>query len=327
MGHDPELVLRVVNDGDGVSGGRANGPALAEEVNLVVSVDPKAQVNGQMEIKQGVIGTGAQRHPVLGSGLGAGLVRRQAGGAAEGAILAGQLAGEQFLSGGIVGDFLVSQERQNSLLEGAEAAFDFTFGLRGGRDQMSDAQRGESPLEFGAGIPAIGGGLVAEEGQAIGVDGQRPAVDGKGVAKVLEVVPGGIRGDEDPCHQLARVIIHRQQKGLLFCGGPPLVDGGIMLPEFTYLSALPASPGFGGRRRHIDQQWEVSVGVGSDRLAVALEGKASRQFIGDELVIGRSLERQESGEEGLHVVRPGCVMVAPREVEAEGGGMLKPGSP
>ena len=110
MGHDPELTLRVVNDGDGVSGGRANGPALAEEVNLVVSVDPTAQVNGQMEIENGVIGTGAQRNTVLGSSFGACLVRGQAGGAADGPILAGQLAGEQFLSGAIVRDFLVSQE-------------------------------------------------------------------------------------------------------------------------------------------------------------------------------------------------------------------------
>ena len=212
-------------------------------------------------------------------------------------------------------------------MEGAEAAFDFTFGLRGGRDQMGNAQRGESTLELGAGITAIGGGLVAEEGQAIGVDGQRPTVDGKGVAKVLEVVPGGISGDEEPSHQLARVIIDRQQKGLLFRGGPPLVDGGIMLPEFTDLSALPSSPGFGRRRRCIDQQWEVSAGVCSDRLAVTLEGKASRQFISDELVIGRSLERQEGGEECLHLVWPGLVMVAAREVEAEGGWMLKPGSP
>ena len=100
-----------------------------------------------------------------------------------------------------------------------------------------------------------------------------------------------------------------------------------MLPEFAHLGALPPSPGLGGWRRRADQQGEVSAGVGRDRLAIALEGKASRQFIGDELVIGRSLEWQEGGEERLHVLRPVGAMVAPREVELEGARMLKPGGP
>ena len=209
-------------------------------------------------------------------------------------------------------------------MESAEASFDFTFGLGAGCDQMGDAECREGTLELGARVTAIGGGLVAEEGQAIGVDGQRSAMNGEGVAKVLEVVPGCIGGDEDTSHQFAGVIIHGQEKSLLFRGGPPLVDGGIVLPEFTHLVPLPSSPGLGARRWRADQQGEVSAGVGRDRLAVALEDKASLQFIGHELEIGRSLERQEDLEEFLHVVRPGGVMVAPGEVEAESGRMLKP---
>ena len=69
----------------------------------------------------------------------------------------------------------------------------------------------------------------------------------------------------------------------------------------------------------------MSASVGGDRLAVALEGKARRQFIGDELVIGRSLERQEGLEELLHVVGPVGPMVAPGEMETEGGRVLEPG--
>ena len=143
-----------------------------------------------MEIQETGVGTGPERVALLGLGQDAGLVRGQAGGAADGPVLAGQLAHEQFLGRGIVGDFLVGQEGEHPLLEGAEAAFDLPFGLRTGRDQMGDAQRDEGALELGAGIETIAGGLVAEEGQAIGIDGQRTAVDGEGVAKVLEVVPG-----------------------------------------------------------------------------------------------------------------------------------------
>ena len=84
--------------------------------------------------------------------------------------------------------------------------------------------------------------------------------------------------------------------------------------------------GLGGRRR-ADQQREVSAGVGGDGLAVALAGQERRQFIGDELVIGRSLERQEGLKEQLHIVGPVGAMVAPGEVEAEGGRVLQPGGP
>jgi hypothetical protein len=87
------------------------------------------------------------------------------------------------------------------------------------------------------------------------------------------------------------MILERQEKGLLVLGGPPLVDGGIVLPEFAHLCALPSSPRLGSRSWRADQPWEVNAGAGGDGLAVALEGEASRQFIGDELVIERSLER------------------------------------
>ena len=96
--------------------------------------------------------------------LGASLVRGQAGGAADGSILAGQFACEQLLSRGIIGDFLIGQQGDAALLEGAEAAFDFALGLGAGCDQMGDAQGCEGPLELGTRIAAVGGGLMAEEG-------------------------------------------------------------------------------------------------------------------------------------------------------------------
>jgi hypothetical protein len=61
-----------------------------------------------------------------------------------------------------------------------------------------------------------------------------------------------------------------------------------------------------------------------DGLAVALEGAASSQFIGDELLIGRSLERQEGFQELPHIFRPSGMMVTPGEVEGKGGRVLKP---
>jgi hypothetical protein len=74
MGDDPELALRMVNDGYGVPGGRANGPASAQKVNVVVSVDTTAQVERQMEIQEASIWTGPQDDTLLGLSLGAGLI-------------------------------------------------------------------------------------------------------------------------------------------------------------------------------------------------------------------------------------------------------------
>ena len=89
MGDDPELALRMVNNGHGVPGGGADGPASPQEVDRVVGVDTTAQMNGQMEIQEAGVRTGPEHMALLGLGQGAGRVRGQAGGAADGPILAG----------------------------------------------------------------------------------------------------------------------------------------------------------------------------------------------------------------------------------------------
>jgi len=63
-------------------GGGTDGPASAQEVHLVVGVDPPAQVHGQMEIQEAGVGTGPQHVALFGLGQGTGFVRGQAGGAA-----------------------------------------------------------------------------------------------------------------------------------------------------------------------------------------------------------------------------------------------------
>ena len=302
-------------------------PTPAQEVNLMVGVDAACEVQCQMEIQQARIGTRTQDGALLFLGLGAGVVRGETGGAADGAILAGQLAGQQLLSGGVSGDFLIGQKGDDSFLEGAEAAFDFAFGLWGGGDQMRDIQRGERALELGAGIAAIGRGLMAEQGQAIGVERQGPAVEGKGVAEVLEVVPGGIGRNKDAGQEFARVVIHGQQEGLLGGGGPPLVDGGIVLPQFAQASPFPAAARLGDGRGRIDQEREMTAGVSGDGFAVALESEADGQFVGHELIVWGTLERQEGLEELLGLDGPSGAMVAAGEVEGESGRLLKPSGP
>ena len=68
MRHDPELAFGMMNNGHGVLGGGADGPASAQEVDLVVGVDPPAQMKGQMEIQEAGVGAGAQHVALLGLG-------------------------------------------------------------------------------------------------------------------------------------------------------------------------------------------------------------------------------------------------------------------
>ncbi len=117
-------------------------------------------------------------------------------------------------------------------MQGAKAAFDLAFGLRAGSDQMGYAQSGEGALELGAGITVIGHGIVAKEAEAIGVYHHGQAVLDKEAAKMLEMIPSGVGGDKDGTQEFAGMIIDGQQQGLLFLGGPPLVDGGVVLPQF-----------------------------------------------------------------------------------------------
>ena len=139
---------------------------------------------------------------------------------------------EHELCGGIAANFFIGQDGHQALLQGAKTAFDLAFGLGAGSDQMGYAQSGEGALELRAGIADIGHGIMAEEAQAVGVNDHGQAVLEKEAAKVFEVVPSGVGRDKDRAQEFAGMVIHGQQEGLLFIGGPPLVDGGIVLPEF-----------------------------------------------------------------------------------------------
>jgi hypothetical protein len=168
-----------------------------------------------------------------------------AGGAADGGILVGDLTIQYDLGGGVTADPFISQERDQALLQGAKATLDFAFGLRAGGDQMGHAQGGEGPLEFRTGITIIGHGIMTKEAEAVGVHDQWQIMLEKEPAKMLKMIPSRIGGDKDRAQKLSGMVIDGQEQGLLVSSGPPLVDGGVMLPEFTQAGAFPATAGFG----------------------------------------------------------------------------------
>jgi len=221
-----------MDEGDEGFFGGSDMPALAEKVDLVIGVDAALQMEGQMEVQQGGGRTGTRGGAFLPPGFFPRCIGAEPGGAADGGVLALQFPVKHDLGGGIASDFFIGQECDQTFLQGSKAAFNFAFGLGAGSDQMSDAQSGEGALELRAGITVIGYGVMAEEAQAVCVDHHRQAVLEKEAAKMLEMIPGRVGGDEDRAQKFARMVIDGQEQGLLFLGGPPLVDGGIVLPEF-----------------------------------------------------------------------------------------------
>jgi hypothetical protein len=225
--------MRVMDEGDGGSFGGSDVPALAEEVDLVVGVDPSFQVESQMQIQQRGWRAGPDGRAPVRQGFIPSCVGAETRSATDSGILALNLPVKHDLRGGIATDFFIGQKCDQAFLQGSKTAFDLALGLGAGGNQMGDAQGGEGALELRAGITIIRHGVMAEEAQSIGIDGDGNMVPEKENAKVLEVVPGSVGRDEDCAQEFARMVVHGEQQGLLVSGGPPLMDGGIMLPEFA----------------------------------------------------------------------------------------------
>lgn len=232
LGDDPKLSEGVVNQRDGGSFGGSDVPALTEKVDLLIGVDASFQMERQMEVQQGCRWTGTRGSTLFRQGIVPSRIRAEAGGAANGGVLALNLAVEHDLRGGIAADFFIGQDGHQAFLQCSKTAFDLAFGLRARGDQMGDVQSGEGALKLGTRIPIIGHGIMAKEAEAIGVHNYWQGVLEKESAKMLEVIPSGVGGDKDRAEKFAGMIIDGQQECLLFSGWPPLVDGGIVLPKF-----------------------------------------------------------------------------------------------
>ena len=182
-------------------------------------------------------------------------------------------------------------------------------------------------MELGTGIEAIGGGPMTEEGECVGVKGGRQAVGFEGGAEMLEVQPGRIGRDKAAGDDFAGVIIEGEQEHGFAGGGPPGVNGGVVLPEFAQVGALPAPMWSVGGWRRRDQMGQVRLHVSGHRGTSTHEVKAADQLVGDQLVIGWTLKGQKLRQELLHVHGPRSVMVAAGSTRAEVRTLPQPGRP
>ena len=130
---------------------------------------------------------------------------------------------------------------------------------------MGDAQGAQGALEFAPGIAVVAAGAWSEEAEGIGIDGLGQAPDLEGRAEVLEVVPGGVGRHETAGEVEAGVIIDGEQQGLLGGGGPPLLDGTVVLPKFAGVRAAETPEDAGLALRGGHEVGVVRLDVGLER--------------------------------------------------------------
>lgn len=74
LGHDPELALGMVNEGDGMASRGTDRPAPTQEIHLLVGVDAASEVQRQMEIQPRGIRAGTHHGALFCLGFGASVV-------------------------------------------------------------------------------------------------------------------------------------------------------------------------------------------------------------------------------------------------------------
>ena len=105
-----------------------------------------------------------------------------------------------------------------------------------------------------------------------------------------------------------------------------MVDGGIVLPEFARTGAFPAAAGFGPGLGLADEVGKMRLDKSGDRLAMTLEVKAERQFVGGQLKVGRLLQGNEILQKLDGRRWPVWPMVPAGEFGAESGTLFQPTS-
>jgi hypothetical protein len=293
MLNDPELSVWMVDDDDGLAEGRGDIVVVPLKVDGMSAVDAAAAAQREVEIQE----RGGRHWTHSANGrerlLLPDLERPAAGGAVYGAVLAGDFHledGVGLLPGGGAG---VGEKGDETSLEGSESALDLALGLRRRSHKMGDAETPEGALEFAHRIVEIVAGAWPEEAQAVGVNDLGETPFSEGFPEVFEMVPCRIGTHEATREVESRVIVGGEQKGLLGGGGPPLVDGAVVLPEFADVrtTEAPIDARFAHRRGH-----EVRI-VGLDvclyRGTGANQTTEAHEFVGDELIVGRVLQWQK----------------------------------
>lgn len=300
----PKFLVGVVDNSNRLAGGGSDGIIMALEIDREIMIDSAQGAEGKVQIKQGGRGSRTKTGLVLEAGIFPDFAGDEPCGSLSGGILAFDFHLENGISLWPSLGSGMSQEGDKTFLEGAKAAFNFTFRLRSGSDQMSHAKTKEGALELAFRIAAVVGRTWAKEAKSIGIDSLWQAVSLKEATEVTKMVPSGFRFDESACQIEAGMVINGEQEDLFGEGRPPLVNRTVVLEKFPNPSTTKASidPFFGWQARN--QMSEVFFEMSFNTGAGTLETEEPQHFIGHKLVVGWVLERQKIFEKGVNLRRP-----------------------
>ena len=175
-------------------------------------------------------------------------------------------------------DVFCGEEGDETFLPVVVAPFDFAFGLRGWGVEEFDAVEVEGGAELGEGVWVLG----VEEGVVVHIKGQREAVGLEGAGEEVKVSEEGFGWVEASTGVEACGVVEDFQEDLFV--GAAVEEGvgsGVVLPEGTVVTGLPALDGFAlGFVTGVGVEF-VLDGPAADAGAVGFEVEAAVEFAGD----------------------------------------------
>jgi hypothetical protein len=154
---------------------------------------------------------------------------------------------------------------------------------------------------------------IERQGQAVGLEG---------AGEEVEVGEQGFGGIEACAGVEASSVVEDFEEDLLVGqAGQPGVGRGVVLPEGTVITGLPAFDGFGrGFVAGVGSEF-VFEGPAADAGAVGFEGEAAVEFAGDATVRAGRFGGEKFGGEGDGFLRPRRVMIAAGEARCPSVGL------
>ena len=113
-----------------------DGPAGAQEVDLVIGIEAPREVEGQVKVQKAGIWAWSHVVAVLCDGLVPGIVLGKPCGEANSVVLLLDLVVQELLSRAVAVDSLEGKQIEHSVLKGAEPTLDFALGLRTRSDEV-----------------------------------------------------------------------------------------------------------------------------------------------------------------------------------------------
>lgn len=303
-----DVSVRTQATDDGGTGCGVEGLALGADGDCAVIADADAGLLAPDKGPPRTSGCGPEHGAFFGAGLLLGGVGCDAEFAVDFVVVGmSEELGEEFIGSFEFKDMVSREERWEAFLPVIMAALDFAFGLGGGGIEQFDTVEVEGLAKLGEGVGVVG----VEEGVEVHIEGQRQAVGLEGAGEEVEMGEEGFAW-VDPCAGVVTGgIVQNIEQGLLVgIAGQPGMGAGVILPERTQITGLPAFDGFAdGLVAGVGSEF-VLDGPAADAGTVGFKIQSAVEFAGASAVSRGRLGGKEFFEQVDDVRRPVGLMVA-----------------